>query len=124
MEPLDPFENRSAENESLENELRQALRRAAPPEWFTEGVTARVRAERAKPRLNWWTSPGGWMRWAAAVATLAVVFGGVRWEQIRRERVQGEEAKAKLMLALRVTGEKLRMAQVRVQSLERDEQAQ
>lgn len=119
MEPLDPFENKS-----LETELRQALRREDPPDWFAEGVMARVRAERAKPRLNWWTSPGGWMRWTAAVATLAVVFGGVRWEQIRRERAQGEEAKAKLILALRVTGEKLRMAQVRVQSLERNDSAQ
>lgn len=117
MEPLDP----------MEDELRQALQREDAPEWFAEGVMARVRAERAQPKRSWWpalAAPGGWMRWAAAVATLAVVFGGVHWEQVRRERVEGEQAKDKLMMALRVTGEKLRMAQVRVQSLERDDSAQ
>ncbi|WP_321477321.1 hypothetical protein [uncultured Paludibaculum sp.] len=117
MEPFDP----------IENDLRQALERKDAPEWFAAGVMARVKAEGVKPRRVWfagWGHPAGWMRWAAAVATLAVVFGGVRWEQVRRERVQGEQAKAKLMLALRMTGEKLRMAQVRVQALEHEESAQ
>ncbi|MGJ5816598.1 hypothetical protein [Paludibaculum fermentans] len=129
MEPYDPMEP----NEELESSLRQALEREDAPEWFAEGVMARVRSEGMKPRRTWlagWLGSGGglgsgrWMRWAAAVATVALVFGGVRWEQQRRQQVQGEAAKAQLMMALRMTGEKLRVAQVRVQSLERDEQAQ
>lgn len=123
MEPFDPMEP----NEELESSLRQALERKDAPEWFADGVMARVRSEGMNPRRNWlagWVGSGGWMRWAAAVATVAIVFGGVRWEQERRQRLQGEAAKAQLMMALKMTGEKLRMAQVRVQSLERDEQAQ
>lgn len=108
---MDPFEK----------DLRQALERKDAPEWFVDGVMAKVKAEGAKPRRVWFS---GWMRWAAAVATLAVVFGGVQWERARQERAAGEQAKAELMFALRVTGEKLRMAQVRVQSLERGESAQ
>ncbi len=129
MEPFDPMEP----NEELERSLRQALERKDASEWFADGVMARVKAEGVKPRrtllAGWlgsdgWLGSGKWTRWAAAVAMVAIVFGGVRWEQERRQRLQGEAAKAQLMMALRMTGEKLRMAQVRVQSLEREERAQ
>lgn len=98
----------------LERDLREALSREPAPDWFAERVLARVREQKPQPR------PGfGWLRWAAVVATLVVVFAGVRFDQIRRERAAGEQAKAQLMLALQLTGSKLHMTQVRVQSLDR-----
>lgn len=103
---MDPFEQ----------DFRESLSREPAPDWFAGRVMARVREER--PRLR--PGPGlGWLRWAVAVAMLVVVFAGVRFDQIRRERIAGEQAKEQLMLALQVTGSKLHMAQVRVRSIDR-----
>ncbi|HEY3444648.1 MAG TPA: hypothetical protein VGK29_28110 [Paludibaculum sp.] len=98
----------------LENDFREALSREPAPDWFADRVMARVREQKPqpKPRL-------GWLRWAAAVAMVVMVIGGVRFDQVRRERSAGEHAKQQLMLALQVTGSKLHMAQVRVQSIDR-----
>ena len=98
----------------LENDFREALSREPAPDWFAEGVMARVREQKRQPK------PGlGWLRWAAAVAMVVVVVTGVRFDQVRRERLAGEQAKEQLMLALQVTGSKLHLAQVRVQSIDR-----
>ena len=98
----------------LENDFRAALSREPAPDWFAERVMARVREQKPQPK------PGhGWLRWAAVVAMLVVVVAGVRFDQVRRERLAGEQAKEQLMLALQVTGSKLHMAQVRVRSIDR-----
>ena len=99
----------------LEKDLREALSREPAPDWFADRVMARVREQKPQPR------PGlGWLRWAAAMAMVVIVVGGVRFDQVRRERIAGEQAKQQWMLALQVTGAKLHMAQVRVQSIDRD----
>ncbi|MBL0156621.1 MAG: hypothetical protein IPP47_05895 [Bryobacterales bacterium] len=98
----------------LENDFREALSREPAPDWFAERVMARVREQKPQPKQSL-----GWLRWAAAVAMVVVVIGGVRFDQVRRERLAGEQAKQQLMLALQVTGSKLHMAQVRVQSIDR-----
>jgi hypothetical protein len=57
------------------------------------------------------------LRWAlAAAACLAVVAGitAVRVEREREMRARSEEAKAQVMLALRITGNKLQMVQAKV----------
>ena len=98
----------------LERDLREALSREPAPDWFAERVMAKVREQKPAPKRGL-----GWLRWAAAVAMVFVVIGGVRFDQVRRERLAGEQAKEKLMLALQVTGTKLHLAQVRVQSIDR-----
>lgn len=98
----------------LEQDFREALSREPAPDWFAERVMARVREQKPQPRAQF-----GWVRWAFAVAMLVVVFAGVRFDQIRRERIVGEQAKRELMLALQLTGSKLHMAQVHVRSLDR-----
>lgn len=100
--------------EPMEQELKDALRRQQAPDWFAQGVMAKVKAEQR--RKSPWLS--GWMRWATALAMLVVVLAGVRMERVRRERIAGEQAKEQLILALQVTGSKLRQAQMRVQSVE------
>lgn len=104
----------------LDDALRQALRREDPGPEFTARVLARAAAEPRKRR--WWESLGaafapGRMRWAAAgaLACLLVVGGAV--ERYREQRVEGEAAKGRLMLALRIAGGKLNLARQRVQQL-------
>lgn len=99
--------------EPLENDFREALSREPAPDWFAARVMARVREQKPQPQPSL-----GWLRWAAALAMVVLVVGGVRFDQVRRERLAGEQAKQQLMLALQVTGSKLHLAQVRVQSID------
>lgn len=97
----------------LEEELRQALQRREPPPGFAERVLARARARQAERRHpRWW----GW-RWLAPVAAAAVVAVGLHMVQARRQRLEGEAAKQQLLLALELTGSKLRYAEQRIQAV-------
>lgn len=105
----------------FEDDLRQALQRVEPSEGFAERVMAKTEAHRAAPRR--WSGlsslfQGPRLRWAAAFACLALV-GVIQYERVSQERAEGERAKQQVMLALRITAGKLRVAQDRVQSLGR-----
>jgi len=97
----------------FEDELRQALRRREPPAGFAERVLARVRARQRQPRrpslLHW--------RWLAPVAALLVLAVGLHFLEERRRRQEGERAKQQVLLALKLAGSKLRLAQERVQAV-------
>lgn len=97
----------------FDQELKDALRREPAPEWFADAVMARVSAERQRKAKPVWF---GWarMRWVAVSMVLVAVLGGVRFEQERRERERGEQAKQELMAAFHVTGVKLREVEERV----------
>jgi hypothetical protein len=106
----------------LEEDLGKLFERVEPPAGFAERVMARVAAaERDKTRTGWtWLgllqTPA--LRWAATGALcVALTAGGIslRREQVRRER--GEHAKEQLMLALRITGSKLQVAQASVREI-------
>lgn len=102
----------------MEDHLREALRREEPPEGFAGRVMARIEAarqpERTERREWWWTAfRGPRLRWAAALASLALVAGGIEYRRDQR-RIEGEHAKEQVMLALRITGSKLRIAQAKV----------
>jgi hypothetical protein len=97
----------------LEDELRQALRRREPPAGFAERAAARARArqtEKRRPRLLTW-------RWLAPVAALLVLAAGLRFFEERHRRLAGERAKEQVMLALQLTGSRLRLAQQRIQQV-------
>jgi negative regulator of sigma E activity len=105
----------------LEETLKQALRRRDAPEDFTQRVMARIAAQQVnQPRvlscwLSFFTQPI--MRWAALAAVAAAMIFGVHLYNVRRERAQGEAAKQRLMLALRVAGSKLQLAKAKVNEM-------
>jgi hypothetical protein len=76
-------------------------------------------ARRPEPSRPWWQQ---WfvpsrIRWAtAALATLTVVTG-IAWQRERtaEERAAGQQAKAQLELALRITSEKLHIIEQKIQ---------
>jgi hypothetical protein len=108
--------------EQLERELRAALGRQDPTHGFAESVLRRAENqswwERLAPR-SLFQSP--LTRWA--VVAVLCVMAGVGYEAYRREqRRAGEEAKRQVMLALRITGAKLRHAESRVQKIRHDDQ--
>ena len=109
----------------LDDALREALRREEPPVDFTARVMARLGAPR--PKVNRWEAllaalrtslrtPA--LRWAAvSVLGLLVVFG-FQYHRERQLRAQGELAREQVILALRITGNKLQIAQAKVYSLQ------
>lgn len=103
-------------NDRLEQELRRALRPEEPPPDFAARVAAAAEAEAARraSRWNWLRFPA--VRWAAAAACLLVLAAGIAVEQRRQRelRDRGEAAKEQVMLALKIAGAKLHVAQAKV----------
>jgi hypothetical protein len=95
-----------------DEELRAALTRESPPEGFAERVLARSRQFDASRRrgIDW--------LWPAVAAAVVVVAAGSAVYDRQARRVEGERAKQDVLLALRVTGEKLRSAQLQVQEIQ------
>lgn len=107
---------------SLEDNLKEALKPVDPPAGFASRVLARaVQAEREEQaRRKLWAglfSMGG-LRWAAAcvVCVLLALSAALYERDIQRRR--GEAAKEQLMLALRITGSKLQIAQQSLRELD------
>jgi len=99
----------------LENELRNAMKREEPPEGFAERVLAQA-AEKKNSRITIFMPL--FSRWALAGAMcLLLAAGGVEYRQAKNEQARGEAAKAQLMLALRITADKLQLAQEKVRHL-------
>ena len=99
-----------------DDSIRDAMRREDPPEGFAERVMARVKAEErargvtlAERLRHAFRMPQ--LRWATAVAALALVAGTVEYRGEMERQAEGERARDQVMLALRITGGKLREAQ-------------
>lgn len=100
----------------LENELRHAMRREEPPEGFVERVLTRAAETKRGSRNSIFARPG--LRWALAGAMcLMFALAGIEYRQARLEQARGEAAKTQLMIALRITADKLHLAQERVQQI-------
>ncbi len=98
----------------LEDELRNAMRREEPPEGFAGRVLARVHEKKQSAWTGIFSSRS--LRWALAGAMcLALMVAGVEYKRAQDERARGEAAKQQLMLALRITADKLQLAQEKVQ---------
>ena len=113
----------------FDDELRNALRRQEPPQGFVDRVLARA-AEIGSRQVNraWRDSwlkifvqplvPANLLRWATVTVLAAgLVVGGVHFRSVQRERAQGEAAKQRLLLALRIAGRKLQLAKTRVDQI-------
>ena len=111
------------ETNRLEDALKNALRREEVPDGFAERVMARVAqqetAARGVRQASWFgffSQP--LLRWAAfATVTASLVAGAVHYRTVQREREQGEAAKQRLMLALRIAGSKLQLAKAKVNEI-------
>jgi hypothetical protein len=106
----------------LEDELRSVLKRQEPSPDFAERVLARLdapAAEIATRRPAW----GSWFRlprlyrFAAGVAACLLLALGVSQYHKYRVRVQGEAAKERLVLALKIAGGRLNAVQQKVLKL-------
>ena len=87
----------------LERELSRALERKAAPPGFADGVMKKIKEDRQArlPVLHW----RGWR--AVAAATLFTAFLGGWAAHEAEKRREGERAKEEVLLALRITSEKL-----------------
>jgi hypothetical protein len=106
----------------IEKHLRQALGRCDAPEGFADLVLKRVAAERKEPvvRLPFWNLRSPVLRWAAIPAMAVVVATGVEYGiyERRQQQEQAVIAKQQVMLALRITGNKLRLVKQKVKEAE------
>jgi hypothetical protein len=104
----------------LEEELKEALRRVEPPVGFADRVLARAAIDKGEKKAHsrpWFGWLGGSaFRWATACALCAAIAAsGIAYHH--EERKRGEQAKAQLMLALRITSSKLQIATQNVRQL-------
>ncbi len=94
----------------LEQELKAALKKIDPSPFFESRVVAAAnrQARARKTTLR--------MRWFTAILAMALVVIGVFWQHRRavEEEARGQAAKARLMLALRITSAKLDEIQEKV----------
>ncbi|HET6179914.1 MAG TPA: hypothetical protein VFE61_23535 [Candidatus Sulfotelmatobacter sp.] len=110
------------EVDGLDNALKNALRRQQAPEGFADRVLTRVANQGAtqNPTRDSWLTlfAQPLVRWAAlaAIAT-AMILGFVHVQNVRRERAEGEAAKQRLILALRIAGSKLQLAKAKVNEI-------
>jgi len=106
----------------LEKQLRSAMRRCDPPAGFAERVMAHLDqdadrdSQRQPASWSWWMK----LRWAVIPALAAILVFGFwfRGYEQRRQEKEALAAKQQVMLALRITGNKLRMAKAKVKAVE------
>ena len=103
--------------DDFEQQLKQAMTRKEPPASFEARVLAA--AARNAERRNWWAwlAQPVTLRWATVALAAVLVVTGVTWQR-ERERTAGEQARAKLELALRITSEKLQRIDREIVSLQ------
>jgi hypothetical protein len=94
--------------DNFERELARALERGPAPPGFSARVLARISSERSISRKR--------PTWRLAFATslvLAIFAGGLQHDRVERQRetAQGEAARQQVMLALRIAGSKMQLAQ-------------
>jgi len=95
---------------NLENDLKRALHRESPAPGFASRVLARIDSQpEPRHRPAWW-------RAAAASVTLATLLGGYTTYRVYEHR-KGERAREQVLLAMKITSEKVSYAQREVRSI-------
>lgn len=103
---------------NLKNDLKRALRSESPAPGFACRVLARIEAEerplravreRSRSRHWWWR--------AAAASVMLIALAGVWTAHEIRERREGERAREQVLLAMRITGEKVHIARQEVRAI-------
>jgi hypothetical protein len=93
----------------FERGLRESLRHREPPAGFAERVLARSRESEARHTAR---------PWLAAAAAVVLMIGGGIFVEHQRQQAKDEKAKEQLMVALRITGSKLRDVQERLSTIQ------
>jgi hypothetical protein len=94
----------------LEESLRAALRPVDPGEKFTAGVMARI-ADESTRALRAPRPYATALRWTSVALVVSLVMGILIARELRLRHTQrGLEARAELLEALKLTGEKLDIA--------------
>lgn len=101
--------------ESLEDKLKRAMQRVDAPNGFEARLMARIareqRAVKAPPSgivsvLCGWLSRPAVASGMVGLVVLGLFLGGLSWEHHKSARaLRGEQAKAQLLLALRITAD-------------------
>jgi hypothetical protein len=101
----------------FDEELRRAFKAEDPGDAFTRRVLARVHADAVPPAnacAKAWPAPvcvsSSHVSWRVALpfaASLAIAVGGAGWVWHARYVEEGERARAQVLMALRLTSEKL-----------------
>jgi hypothetical protein len=102
---------------NLENDLRRALRSESPEPGFASRVLARIEAEERELRAGEKPRPQRWWWRAAAASVMLTALAGAWTVHEIRERREGERARDQVLLAMRIAGEKVRVAQEEVRSI-------
>src|SRR5262249_51789375 len=92
-----PHDGNGESMSRLDDELKFALGRVDPPPGFAERVVAGAGGRR----------PSRW--WPGAIAAAVLLAAGVEIQRDYRQRAEGERAKEKVLLALRITSSKLQI---------------
>ena len=102
----------------IDRELRTVLQRQRPDAGFSERVMAAVR-EADNQRLTTGNLTQRWRAWraVAAAAVLTAFLGGWAAHEAAERRAEGQRAREEVLLALRITSEKLRNAQEHVRHI-------
>ncbi len=102
----------------FEKDLRNALRRESPSADFQARLASRMAVD---GRRKWrWPSILGHpqIRWAAMATACALILGGFAYQREQQlQRARGESAKQQVMIALRITSSKMKLARTKVKSL-------
>jgi len=96
----------------FDHQLRNALERTQPSADFA-GRVIRAAGKQAT-RRNVWVA---WKRWIAVPIAASILVLAVGIEQQRRQRIQGEAAKAQLIQAFEITSGKLGRIQKKVRGV-------
>jgi len=93
----------------FEDQLRRALERKEPSPGFAARVVARAAN---RPRPTRWTQ---WRALGAAGIAASLFAGALSLDLDRREKQQGEAARAQLIQAMQITSSQLHRIQKKVQ---------
>ena len=97
--------------DDFELELARALERQEAPAGFSARALARINAERSLPA----TRPTWRLAFAAALV-IASFVGALRFDSAQQQEVaRGEAAKQQVLLALRIAGSKMQIAQKQIE---------
>src|SRR5690349_16271102 len=94
---------------NLDNDLRRALRRQAPPPGVVDRVMARINEGGTQ-----YDRPSPIRLLALAAGVTLAVAGGARYYQHQQTVTEAERVKAEIRLALQITIEKIALVQGRL----------
>jgi hypothetical protein len=106
---------------NIEDDLRRALRRQPAPPDFADRVTARATGRSAVQPGRVAPGRGEMTRWlAAAAAVVLLATGAARYYERQEAIAEAERVRQDIQVALRITSEKLSLAQQRIEESTHD----